>query len=276
MNKTTYQKRLTVFLILLPGLLIGIILMLKTQQYLGSQRQIIPEDKEVLRRWEALLMTPVENSPSFSNSLMAIPRTVNVALSEREEAQLTGQLFSLIMAHFIGDYETFRKFRTPVEARMEPTRIGYLKEMLKGSFLQRGEPVPDDLEAVYRLYFERRNSGKGYTNYWKGVALSNSFITVEAYSSAPPSITEVIAQTPNVGVITTTPAFIFENTPADILREYGTLKCATVYLVVEHARPDPVFPVCYRLYWDPKTSKWLWLEAGYSLVGTSERAPIMP
>lgn len=217
----------------------------------------------VVMEWESLGFQKIEQSSAFFKMVQNTELSTN-SLSEIQRINLFESVYNMMIGLNDGSYDKYRQFRTPTPSQLNPLLFNEKNRqmLINGAkaLMAPGETVPDDFEKYVRVMTTRMNDGRGLTNYWIGVCLTNAFITIDERTNLAPDLMLDVRKAARVG-LTRPPLFFIPNRNAgDILSENKKLIYATITMVVTHTQPDPPFRVYVRFFWDDKYSSWVPLE----------------
>jgi hypothetical protein len=208
------------------------------------------------KKWRELAYTEIREGDEFARELKGIRFTTNCAVSDVQLSGLHEAIYNLAVCFKTGSYEAYRRFRTPVPARLNPVLLN-LRRQAESARLRPGEKLPEDPEEFIKLYISRWNGGKGFTNCWLGVATSEASVIVEQVSSTTNGLMAFADRFENMGTFRPNPQFLFDVTPEKVLERDGKLTCATASMVIKHASPDPPYLEHIRWFWDEKGQVWI-------------------
>ena len=130
--------------------------------------------------------------------------------------------------------------------------------------------VEEQVLAYVKLY----SGDTLFSNYLTGISFEHSRIVVTQFKTAPVPgawetkflpgkasgnfLTEPMSF-PNMGYCSQRKyTFVkFNVTLEDVIRDNGVATVADCVLFFQRARPDSPLPLIVRLYWEPKTARWL-------------------
>jgi RNA polymerase sigma factor (sigma-70 family) len=217
------------------------------------------------------------------------------ALTGAQTAGLTNELMTFFRAYDSGTYDAYKAFRMPsgVSFALQTNKhgvslAGALKGESGGVFAQpkalerwardvRGKAVDWDSKSEDEqfLAYVRLYSGDAlFSNYLAGISFDHSRIVVTQFKTAPiPGAWETkFLPAQAAGTMVTDPLYFpnmgyisqrsntylkFEDTMEDTLLHYGVVTAADCLLFCQRNKPESPLPLIVRLYWDPKTARWL-------------------
>jgi hypothetical protein len=94
-------------------------------------------------------------------------------------------------------------------------------------------------------------------------------IVVQELRESPMSLGRIALSKKNAGAACPQPTFLFDRDAAAIIARTGSVKVATVSMLIQHAPPDPAYPYLCRFYWDDLSNQWLPMDMCFLWVNTS-------
>jgi hypothetical protein len=248
------EKRTLVFLLVAPVALLVAFFLFKRQEPVTAHHK---RELELAKKWRELAYEEIWEGPEFLQKVKEIKALTNCPVSQVQLSGLYESIYNLLIAFKTGSYEDYRKFRTPVAARLNLDLLEGERESLSKK-LTPGKRLPKDPEKFFKFYVSRLNEGKGFTNYWLGVALVDaSVVFEESRSHATNGLWAFADHHEKLGLWRPNPHFLFDITPENVLERNGNLLFATVSMVIKHASPDPPYLMHIRYFWEDREQKWI-------------------
>jgi len=252
------NKRFFLVILTVPTLvLIGLVLHRHSHPAVNSSNF----DSAAVQIWEGLAFQNIKATPTFENQVKKIPLLLNCKISDAQRSDFYVSLYNAFIGLNDGSYESYRRFRTPTPAKLNP---GFFNEanrekLINGAkaLMHQGEQVPSDFEEYVRVMTARMNEGRGLTNYWVGVCLTNVSIVIEENTNLPPDLLTVATKKENAGLFRPIHFFVIDHDEKKVLSEDGKIISATLSAIISHNPPDPPYRVFIRYFWDDKYACWV-------------------
>jgi hypothetical protein len=247
---TNKQKAFWVFLFILPLVVFALSIFKHRSEQLSitpDKAKRLTEFKQFSDKWNALPFIPIERSPNFEKSIKSIPINNSSLLESNQMAQLNTIIYNWVFAFHDGVYKSYHDFRVPTS---NFTLVKSVHDFMKGD----NKTFPENGEGMLKIYWDSY-CVDAWTNYWKELNLTHSYVELEKATGIPPSLLEYVKTKENTGISQTGPMLTFYETPSATLTAQGFVLYATVCIV---PRGDgAVFPVYCRFYWSEKEHSWL-------------------
>lgn len=260
MNKTRRFILSAIFIIPLL-ILISVIIYRQYARTAGGGDNAKSNGPEVVAMWKALDFKKIAPTEEFRGAVNAIKFSSGSDITELQRSNLFNQLYNGFIGFNDGNFESYRKFRTPTPAKLDPKFFNEQnrEKLMEGakSLMKPGEKVPSDFEEYVKVMTLRMNGGMGLSNYWDGACLTNAIVSIEKRTTPPPELLELARESENAGLFRPMQFFFPERDVKDILMEDKDAYFATFSVVVSHIPPDPPFRVYIRFFWDKKFEAWV-------------------
>jgi hypothetical protein len=261
-----------VIAIALPILLVAILLLTKPKQKSWIEQGRIPSSTNSYSAWAALPYKPISPGADLRSELEQIPVvSTNWNHDDNQLGQLSEMAYNLVAGYNTGDYDTFKKFRFPIQnGSWNAQWISSSKTFLQRLFPDRQALLQAGDETVFKEWFRYTLLSRGFDH--KGQPLVNateqpngflrllstegSRFYLETRDSVPPPLDLFATGFENQGYSAYRPAFVFRPTPQDLLRSNKSVTCAVMKLMLKSADDRPM-PYYSRLYWVSENNKWL-------------------
>ena len=252
------NKRLFAAILMIPTLvLIGFILYRRGHPPANYSNY----DSSAVQIWERLTFQDIKATSAFESQIKNIPLSLNCKISGEQRSAMFVSLYNLFIGLNDGSYESYRKFRTPTPAKLNPRFFNESnrEKLIAGAkaFMRPGEQVPSNYEEYVRVMTTRMNEGKGLTNYWVGDCLTNVSITIEESTNLPPDLLTIAAKKENAGLFRPIHFFVINHDEKGVLSDDGKLVTATISMVIKHNPPDPPYRIFIRYFWDNRYICWV-------------------
>ena len=262
MNRSKLVKLFWIGLWILPiaGLIFAIAVSKRHPGILkqGKLRPPPPKVQHLMDKWrsqEFVKLDPLDDG-GMQSVVERISFSYPPSVGPQEAVQLTNAVVNLLRAYSGGSFDSLTQFRFPIK--------DFYYSTVFSDYLKKGLSIPEKTvkehpEEAWQIYWEARMKNR-LTNYWVGLSVSNSLVSVEEVAKMTNTLLEVAQKSENVGTTKLVPIAFFVSSPDKILSEYGSLKVATIRVLPETKTDlagDPIYPVYTRLYWSPKDGKWL-------------------
>jgi hypothetical protein len=222
----------------------------------------------IAAEWSAMRFVKIDSDQTVTRLVNEFYVFKKTKISTEQESKLRLAVHDLILAHSVGSIESYRAFRLPAPARLNPEKEALIRTRI-GSVLKKDERFPESSDEMLAKLLEWVNHGKGLRGLWVGLCKEEAEIVVSEVANAPGALDQAAMGRKNAGAACPQPSFLFERDAGDILARYGSLKLADVYLLIQHSTPDPAYPYLCRFYWDEVSKRLLPRELCFLWVNTS-------
>jgi len=251
-----------------------------------------------LQIWTNGTFVPISKTDNLLPLLLGRIHQLNTnsMLNELMENELAQSMHHLLIAHSTGDFESFSRYRVPIQPEQnswfDTERLKDMKQELPDEAaclkrLSQLEPkIPlatlsfskemDVVKAWWYLGAPRYTNGIGdrfiCTADWTEFAPDKFQLHVEEKKHAP--ITPIFNVRTHFGpinvIMTVKPFAKFKPTPDDIIVQNEKVSMAFCYVPVKLRRSNlPACPIIVSLYWVPSEGKWVPWEMGVPINDTS-------
>lgn len=273
------QKVLNVLAFLLPTVLVSVALV-RVALSTYTSRKASSESQKAIREWTSRAFVSITDQafPDLVKKLVLSGRG-RECLSKLQTGYLMRDLLLFFRAYTYGSYEAYHTFRMPPGTPYTITTNmdgGTVESMLTDFFGLPKESVLTNKEQSFKMFLiASEGYGTIFSNYLTGVCFTNSRVVISAYKPPVPRPWEIRffesafreyspaslpLHFPNLGIISQRDDLTFvslKDSIESIASEHGTVYLADVFMLLERRPPELVVPLILRLYWNPRTSRWL-------------------
>jgi len=206
--------------------------------------------------WTNDVFLTVSTNREFTSRLLEIPIAVaGRPLPESDRAALRQALSNLVMANFQGDYDAYRRFRTPsgnyiIKRETAEAWNEWFKELFPAT------RPPGATADVDRAIWNHFHSGHPY---WKAIGINTIRISVCSISELPGVIpTEFPIDTKFCVGATVGGLFLYQDVVKNILARHNNATIAKISIMADAIDPpNGPRPFFYVLALDPGSGEWL-------------------
>lgn len=269
---------------------LGVVLLVAIGPYLSKQaakQRVVRQENALLKKWATQNFTPIEHTDAFGERLrVAVESRVDRnLLTEQQYESLIDSIRSLLFAYSDGSFESFAKFRFPIEdEKALKFRINsgdyFIGAIANDSFLSNimvlssAKTASDfsntnsPLNIVHTFWDVRlrklTNRRTGLPAFCcdclKGANLKDISINLFDEKKLPPPIYLSCTMSNSFGFFRMNPRFEILPLPDDILKSDRHVQSAQVRLLVATSSIVKALPINVHWYWSPKIQQWVPLE----------------
>jgi hypothetical protein len=268
-NRRPRNIVLTMIVALMVIVVVAILSNQRGSRISDSSHITMDQYPRIAAEWQEKKYVPIELGTSISNlvSKMFIYKTTSIAI--KQEQALREAVILMITAFHSGDYEDYRRFRTPRPAKINREKWNGAIAPRLAYYEQQSLTVPAAPEDALRYDYGMRFGGLGMTNFWVGLCKEETEIIIQWTKQDLTPIPQIAMGKKNAGVACPQPTFLFDRSPMDIVKDKGSVTVATVSILIQHSAPDPCFPYICRFYWDEDSACWIPDGICFSWVSTA-------
>jgi hypothetical protein len=229
--------------------------------------RVLPS-KITLKTWASAKFVPIGRGEEFKKEIATAKIVVtNCNPSTQQLEVFREKVYDFLVAFNAGTYEAYEKYRFPVtngffDTSIMTWRMNHLKEIgLKGQQLSIA-----DAKNIDRVWWEFWNTSDNKrtgpeanhfnTSSLKEVSLDSAVFFFDETTKQLPQLNQFVTSFPNAGYFEQSPAFHFDPSPEQVLKDSGRLQFATLSCTIKNPA-DPPYPVYIRYYWVDKYATWV-------------------
>lgn len=207
--------------------------------------------------WANQPFVRIDTNSEFIASLRNIPLVEDgVKLSSAETESLRQSSINLVFAYYLGDYQAYRKFRTPLanfEMPPDEAKSGW-NEWFQAVYPN--APIPtsfaDTLSNIWVKVYGNRP-------YWKSLGLTNSEITISVTNNSPSVFVMNLAKNAHSCMVSVSQGtYSYKAIIEDNLTKHSQLKIAKLLFWADTADPpNKPRPILLVLILDADSNVWL-------------------
>jgi len=226
--------------------------------------------------WTNQTYTPISTNAQFIDKLHDLPKLEGgVHLSVIELTSIDNAISNLVFANYFGDYDNYRRFRTPLEGY----EVSYADENTRKGWdayfhaLFPNRPVPNSFGEIDRQIWDQVFGGQ---HYWLAIGLDKSSISFSVTNQIPNTFgIDVLDPSSTHCMESLTPGtYSYHKVLEETLRKHGKLLVANINFMVDTIDPPKTpRPVLYVMIYYPEAGIWLPIEFAQCSTSGSKYPP---
>jgi len=259
------------FLILLPTLALIIAIITHRPPAYSPVLITAAQLQQTQTAWANQTYVPISTNAEFTNKIYNI-RLVDsgIQISSDEISSLRGAVASLVFANYLGDYDAYRKFRTPILGFELPSAQdrGNWEAWFQRCFTN--TPVPTSLDIIINKIWVRTY---GNHPYWTSLGLDKSSISLMVTNNMPGMLPMDLQNKQKAYCMESVSKGTFsynEILKKDLIKK-NQLKIAKLLFWADTTDPaGKPRPFCYVMVLDADSNVWLPIEMAWCSTANSK------